>query len=67
MLVDLDHMLADFIFDPNRCGIGFHPLYSYWAIGVYALLMLAPKPYRYIALGLLMHMAKDGLDCLLME
>ena len=26
MLVDLDHLLADPIFDSSRCGIGFHPL-----------------------------------------
>ena len=25
MAVDLDHLLADPIFDPNRCGLGFHP------------------------------------------
>ena len=32
MAVDLDHLLADPIFDPERCGIGFHPLHSYPAI-----------------------------------
>ena len=26
MLVDLDHLLANPIFDPNRCSINFHPL-----------------------------------------
>ena len=25
MLVDLDHLLATPIYDPNRCSIGFHP------------------------------------------
>ena len=28
MLVDLDHLLADSIFDSDRCGIGFHLLHS---------------------------------------
>lgn len=28
MLVDLDHLLAEPVYDPGRCGIGFHPLHS---------------------------------------
>ena len=39
MLIDLDHLLADPIFDPNRCSIGFHPLHSMAAIIFYALLL----------------------------
>ena len=35
MLVDLDHLLADPIYDPGRCSIGFHPLHKGWAIGLY--------------------------------
>ncbi len=62
MMVDLDHLLATPVFDPERCSIGFHPLHSYWAIGVYILLLLQPKT-RILAIGLLMHMATDGLDC----
>ena len=31
-MVDLDHLLAIPIYDPNRCGIGFHPLHSYLAV-----------------------------------
>ena len=27
ILVDLDHLLATPIYDPDRCGIGFHPLH----------------------------------------
>ncbi|PTQ95579.1 hypothetical protein C8P68_10584 [Mucilaginibacter yixingensis] len=63
MLVDLDHLLATPIFDPCRCSIGFHPLHSYWAIAVYCVLLFFPKT-RLVALGLLMHMATDGIDCL---
>ena len=63
MLVDLDHLLADPIFDAGRCSIGFHPLHSYPAIGVYALLLLWPKT-RIIALGLLFQMLTDYQDCL---
>lgn len=67
MLVDLDHLLADPIFQPDRCSIGFHPLHSYYAIGVYVLLLFFKKPYKIIGLGLVMHMATDFLDCQLMK
>lgn len=63
-VIDLDHLLADPIFDPNRCSINFHPLHSYYAIGVY-LVLLIPKQTRIIALGLLAHIISDSADCLL--
>jgi hypothetical protein len=65
MLVDLDHLLAQPIFDPNRCSIGFHPLHTAPAILIYGLLSLA-RPTRLIGVGLLLHMALDTLDCVLM-
>lgn len=63
MLIDLDHLLADPIFDPNRCSIGFHLLHSYVAIGVYCLLLFFSKT-RIIGLALLWHIFTDALDCL---
>ena len=65
MLADLDHLLADPIFDPNRCSIGFHPLHSGIAIGIYVLMLLFTK-VRIVGIGLLIHMALDYLDCLMM-
>ena len=62
MLVDLDHLLADPVYDPQRCGIGFHPLHSYPAIAAYALFLI-PRQTRVVALGLVIHMALDALDC----
>jgi len=62
MLVDLDHLLADPVYDPNRCGIGFHPLHTAPAIAGYALLAILP-PTRLIGVGLLVHMALDLSDC----
>jgi hypothetical protein len=62
MAVDLDHLLAMPVFDPCRCSIGYHPLHSWWAIGVYALLLLHSK-FRLVGVGLLLHMATDGIDC----
>ena len=64
MVVDLDHLLADPIYDPERCSIGFHPLHTLPAIALWGLLAV-PKRTRLIGLGLLIHMALDALDCLL--
>ena len=63
MLVDLDHLLAEPIIDPQRCGIGFHPLHSYLAIGIYIGLTAIPK-LRIVAIGLIIHMFLDGIDCI---
>lgn len=80
MLVDLDHLLADPIYDPNRCSIGFHPLHTLPAIIAYAVMFGLPfllkrtseKPNRQpvwdiihlLGLGLLLHMILDAVDCL---
>lgn len=64
MLVDLDHLFATPIFDPNRCSIGFHPLHTIPTMGVYAVMLVFPKT-RIVGIGLLLHMVADGLDCVL--
>jgi hypothetical protein len=66
IVVDLDHLLANPIYDPNRCSIGFHPLHSYPAIVIYLVLTSITKT-RLIGLGLLIHMALDGIDCIWMK
>lgn len=63
-VIDLDHLLANPIFDPNRCSINFHPLHSYYAIVIYFILLI-PKSTRIFALGLLAHIVADITDCLL--
>lgn len=65
MLIDLDHLLATPIFDPNRCSINFHPLHTYYAMAVY-LVLLIPKKTRLIGLGLVIHIIADIVDCSLM-
>ncbi len=62
MLVDLDHLLADPIFDPDRCSIGFHPLHSIPAILGYGILSAFPST-RLVGIGLLIHMALDFTMC----
>ncbi len=63
MVVDLDHLLVDPVYDPQRCGIEFHPLHSYPAMMVYLAMTAIPKA-RLVAIGLLIHMTLDGIDCL---
>ncbi len=83
MLVDLDHLLADPIYDAQRCSIGFHPLHGMGPIAVYVVIaFVAGSGYRmsltrgsdvgsawrvlfFLAAGLLIHMALDGLDCVI--
>lgn len=80
MIVDADHLLANPIYDPTRCSIGFHPLHTIPAIVIYALLFILPlvvgrkadgqswHPFAYVlhlvGFGLLIHMALDWIDCL---
>jgi hypothetical protein len=66
MLIDLDHLLADPIYDSQRCSIGFHPLHSYLAVLVYSG-MIFMKKTRLVAIGLLIHVALDLIDCVWMK
>lgn len=61
-VIDVDHLLADPVYAPNRCSIGFHPLHTWPAIALYAALLL-PTSTRLIAIGLLIHIALDASDC----
>jgi uncharacterized protein DUF6122 len=63
MLIDLDHLLATPIFDPNRCSINFHPLHTFYALAVY-IILLGFKKTRLIGIGLCLHFLTDALDCL---
>lgn len=67
MLVDLDHLLADPIFMADRCSINFHPLHTYYAMGIYTMMLFLKKPFNVIGLGLLFHMLTDCIDCLMMR
>lgn len=65
MLVDIDHLVAEPIFQANRCSINFHPLHTYYAMAVYVLLLFFRKPFHIIGIGLLFHMLTDLIDCLI--
>ena len=62
MAVDVDHVVANPIYDPNRCSIGFHPLHEIWFIVLYIALCYIPKT-RLAGIGLVVHMALDAIDC----
>jgi hypothetical protein len=62
MFIDLDHLLATPIFDPNRCSIGFHPLHTIYALAIYVLLVF-PKKTRIVGIGLILHLLTDFIDC----
>lgn len=64
MLVDSDHLLSTPVFSPNRSSINFHLLHTYWAMGVYFLLLFFKGFPRIIGVGLLFHMLTDFLDSL---
>jgi hypothetical protein len=65
ILIDIDHLFAYPIFDPNRCSINFHPLHSYYAIVIYLALAIFKKT-RILGIGLLIHILADATDCLMM-
>ena len=63
MIVDLDHLLADPIYQADRCSINFHPLHSYYAIALYFIMSFFRKPFNIIRIGLVLHMIADFTDC----
>jgi len=63
LLIDIDHLLADPIYDAERCSIGFHPLHTPLPIILYAMLLVHPKT-RPLGIGLCLHILLDGADCL---
>ncbi|WP_222942473.1 DUF6122 family protein [Arenibacter arenosicollis] len=65
ILIDLDHLWANPIFDPNRCSINFHLLHTYWAIAGYFLLLFFQKT-RVFGIAFLIHILADTADCYLM-
>jgi hypothetical protein len=62
LLIDVDHLLADPIYDSGRCSIGFHPLHTIIPVALYFLLLLFPRT-RLVGVGLLIHIALDTVDC----
>lgn len=65
-LIDIDHLLADPIFDPDRCSIGFHLLHTWQAALAYIAMLLVPNWWiRAFAIGALWHLCVDYADCVM--
>jgi hypothetical protein len=62
-LIDVDHLLADPVYDPGRCSVTTHILHRWPAQILYLLLAIVPKT-RLVGLGLVIHVLLDALDCL---
>ncbi|MDG2175777.1 MAG: DUF6122 family protein [Gammaproteobacteria bacterium] len=65
LIIDVDHLLAAPLYDPNRCSIGFHPLHTWFVMPLYVALLFHPKT-RLVGLGLCIHILLDIGDCLVM-
>ncbi len=64
-IIDIDHLLANPIYDPNRCSINFHPLHSWYTIPIWIIGLLFKNKYiRYFCLGVLLHLCLDWIQCL---
>lgn len=62
MLIDIDHLWANPIFKPDRLSIGYHTFHTWPFIMGYALLVFTKKPFRWIGIGLCLHMLTDFQD-----
>lgn len=64
-LIDIDHLLANPLYDPNRCSINFHPLHSWYMFPIYIIGSVYGK-YKYFFWAVLVHLGLDLIDCLVM-
>jgi len=63
-LIDIDHLLATPIYDPDRCGINYHPLHSWYMIPIYfGGLFFKNKYVRVFFASVLIHLTLDAIDC----
>ncbi|WP_417444298.1 DUF6122 family protein [Joostella sp.] len=66
IIIDIDHLWANPIFDINRCSVGFHFFHSYYMIALYILFLFFKKT-RIIGLALIIHILADVTDCFLAQ
>lgn len=64
-IIDIDHLLANPIYDPARCSINNHPFHSWYTMPLWIIGLLFKNKYiRYFSLAVLLHLWLDYLDCL---
>ncbi len=64
MFIDVDHLLANPIYDPERCSINFHPLHTYYMLVLYIGFLFFKKT-RIVGVGIIFHLFTDFIDCYL--
>jgi len=65
--IDIDHLWAVPMFDPDRCSIGFHTFHGWEAAIVYLALLCVPRWWaRAFGAGALWHLMVDTGDCVAM-
>ena len=62
--IDLDHLLANPIYDQYRCSINFHPLHNLYMLPLY-IIGIFWKKYSYFFIGIMLHLMLDWADCLI--
>jgi hypothetical protein len=62
MLIDVDHLWAQPIYDPQRCSIGFHTFHTWPFFIIYTGLIIHPKT-RWFGWGVCLHLITDLVDC----
>ena len=63
-LIDLDHLLADSIYDPARCSTNFHLLHTWFVFPFYIIGSFFGK-YKYFFWGIGIHLILDFFDCII--
>lgn len=66
ILIDIDHLWATPLFDPERCSVGFHTFHQWPFIALYILLLFWRRS-RIVGLALVIHIMADLTDCYLMN
>jgi Family of unknown function (DUF6122) len=62
MLIDIDHLWANPVFDPCRCSVGYHTFHTWPFVITYCAMLFFPKT-RIIGIGLVLHILTDIIDC----
>jgi len=65
MIIDVDHVFSEPIFQANRCSINYHMFHTHYAAVGYVVLLFLRKPFNIIGLGLVLHLATDFVDCIM--
>jgi len=63
-LIDIDHFLANPVYDPARCSITSHVLHKWYMLPLTFIGMLATEKYvRYFLAGVFLHLILDSRYC----